>query len=216
MKLYLVVFLAGLVVHCQADNINEVFDSVVKATIEEGKDKFDPIGIPDKRNVFKRRLGFITISGFTSIENVTVYGLSTLMRSGDCHLVEREDGDGHNIILSMAIKQLRFNGRLRATLGGLRPDRLFQGSYENLGMDIVIHYSYEAKTRLVKLNLHSLEKMTFKISGDFKIFNKIANFLTTAFLKLFKTTMKDVTEKAVTKILGKVLASDKLLEFLAL
>lgn len=188
--------------------INLIVDKLMKSSMANFGPEIEPLVLEEKGYEFKTKVTVVTTSAIAKLYNTTLSGLSSMRRSSNASL-ETVDDTFTQLSFSVAFDELRFSSSGKISLLGLGGHRTVDARIRDVTGKVVISYNMARDAVSVgTFSLDSLDSLTIKTSGGFRVLDGLTNIVIRSVLPVAKKSIKLAAEYALTKVMNAAVADN--------
>lgn len=180
----------------------------MKTSLEKFGHEIEPLKLEDKGYEFQTKISVMKTSAIAKLFDTSLSGLSTMKRSSNASL-ETIDDTFTQLSFSVAFDELKFTTSGKIAVIGIGGKRKVDANIKDVTGKVVISYNMARDIVTVgKFSLDSLDSLTIKTSGGFKIMDGLTNMVIKSVLPLAKKSIKLASEFALSKVMNAAVTDD--------
>lgn len=177
---------------------NLFIDDVIDAFRESLGDKIDPLLVPRQSVSFDKDLIAFSIKGDASISESILTGLSSFKRTSDAHMGRHQENAQMYVAVSVGVDDLLMRSKVKLGLMGGTVKSDLCVNIKHIEVSITSHLDSSSGQPVIdELIITKMDGIDIELPSLGKFASKIIDLITSAFISIFKSKLKEQIEDAI-------------------
>ena len=187
---------------------NWFIDDVIDAFRESLGSKIDPLSVPEQSVSFEKDLIVFTLKGDASITDSVLTGLSSFKRTSDAYMGRHLDNGQMYVAVMVGVDDLLMRSKVKITVFGatIKSDLWVNIDHIEVGVQSYLD-SASGKPVIDEIKVSKMEGINVELPSLGRLASKLIDLITSAFISIFKSTLKEFIEDAILKAANKAIKS---------